>query len=129
MSIGVDLLRVSRFTRAVASERARRRVFTANELARAGRYTGRRAEEWLAYRFCAKEAVAKALRRGLGQGLLWQDIEIAQDEYGAPVVVLTGGARRIAEAAGIVGVEVTLTHQEDWAISFAMAVRRTGGTA
>src|SRR5262245_66662879 len=101
MRLGVDLQSVSRFARIARHPRYRSLVFTKAELAGATRLGEARHVEWLAGRFCAKEAVAKVLGRGFWQGLLWRDIEVVSDEWGAPMVTLSGGAHRIADSLGI----------------------------
>lgn len=47
----------------------------------------------IAGRFAAKEAVAKALRSGIGAQLGWLDIEVGVDSLGAPFVDLSAQAR------------------------------------
>jgi len=120
--IGIDLLDVARFGRVAAHPAGRRIVFTPAELAYADTLAGARRAEHLAGRFCAKEATAKLLGSGFGQGLVWRDIEIARDARGAPGVRLRGGARRIAERLGIACVQVSLSHQSGLAICAAVAV-------
>jgi holo-[acyl-carrier protein] synthase len=41
---------------------------------------------YLAKRFCAKEAVAKALKMGIGEDLSFQDIETSNNQKGLPIV-------------------------------------------
>jgi holo-[acyl-carrier protein] synthase len=121
MRIGVDLMSVSRFARIAEHHRYRTLVFTERELAEAGQLGSARSVERLAGRFCVKEATCKLLGRGFGQGLRWPDIEVCSDEWGAPAVTLSGGARRLAEEAGIDDITVTLTHQVDLVVAVAAA--------
>ena len=102
--IGLDLLEIDRFERALARRpRLARRLFTPAEMA----YASARARpgQHLAARFCAKEAVAKAL--GL-EGWAFHDVEIVATG-GAPVVRLTGLAAARARELGAAPV-VSLTH-------------------
>ncbi len=122
MRIGVDLMSVSRFARVAAHRRYRTVVFTAAELAEAEGMAEPRFTERLAGRFCAKEAVAKALGRGFGQGLSWRDIEVTSDAWGAPIVALHRGARGIADEAGVGDVKLSLTHQSDLVVCVATAM-------
>ena len=67
----------------------------------------------LAKRFCAKEAVVKALGTGIGRGVSWQDIQVEHDANGAPLVRLQGGAGDHLGGGGGrggVGVEVDGVH-------------------
>ena len=50
---------------------------------------------FLAKRFAAKEAVAKALGTGIGSGVSFQDMTISNDEKGAPSVSLSAGPLRL----------------------------------
>ncbi|GAA2835353.1 holo-ACP synthase [Kitasatospora paracochleata] len=122
MRIGVDLLEIARFGRIAAHPTGRRIVFSATELAHADALGEPRREEYLAGRFCAKEATAKALGRGLGQGLVWRDIEVLADAHGAPRVVLGGGALSVAERAGIGRIDLSLSHQGGLVVCVAVAL-------
>jgi holo-[acyl-carrier protein] synthase len=121
MRIGVDLLCVSRFARIAAHPRYRTLVFTTVELAEAGGLAEPRRGERLAGRFCAKEATAKVLGRGFGQGLRWRDIEVTGNRWGAPFVTLRGGASQLAAAAGISRIVLSLTHHSDLVMCVATA--------
>ncbi|HEY8980276.1 MAG TPA: holo-ACP synthase [Streptomyces sp.] len=121
MRIGVDLQSVSRFARIAAHRRYRGFLFTEQELDQAEGLSPERYAERLAGRFCAKEATCKVLGRGYGQGLRWRDIEVVNDAWGAPSVHLTGGARRLADQAGLSDFRLTLTHQADLVVAVAMA--------
>jgi holo-[acyl-carrier protein] synthase len=120
--IGVDLLSVPRFAKIAAHARYRSLVFTAAELDEARPLSEPRFTERLAGRFCAKEATAKVLGRGFGQGLRWRDIEVVGDRWGAPTVVLRGGAAELAERAGVTAIELSLTHQSELVVCVATAV-------
>jgi holo-[acyl-carrier protein] synthase len=122
MRIGIDLQSVSRFARIAQHPRYRRLVFTEAELADVPGLGAARLTEKLAGRFCGKEAVAKVLGRGFGQGLRWRDIEVTSDRWGAPVVTLSGGARDIADAAGVARVALSVSHQNDLVVCVATGV-------
>lgn len=119
MRVGVDLLDIERFRRVAEHRRYRTVLFTAAELADADRLAPGRAVERLAGRFCAKEAIAKLLGRGFCQGLVWRDIEVTSDEWGAPRVTLRRGALDVAAARGFAGVDVSLSHQAHLVVAVA----------
>lgn len=59
---------------------------------------------YLAKRFAAKEAAAKALGTGIGRGVSFQHIEISNNDNGAPVVTFSAGAaERLATLGGVRG--------------------------
>ncbi|WP_410667774.1 holo-ACP synthase [Amycolatopsis sp. cmx-4-68] len=121
MRIGVDLMSIPRFAEVAAHPRYRTLVFTPVELEQAARMGAERSLERLAGRFSVKEATCKMLGRGFGQGLRWRDIEVTNDDWGAPLVTLGGGAAEIADEAGLEEIVVTLSHQADLVVAVAAA--------
>ena len=117
--VGIDLLEIARLERALERRpRLAERLFTDAERG----YAAARARpgQHLAARFCAKEAVAKAL--GL-DALTFREIEVVSD--GArPSVRLSGAAAARAQALGV-RVELSLTHsgRDAAAVAVAAAVR------
>lgn len=120
--VGTDIVSVSRIASAINRSGGRflLRVFTPAErdycLAR------RTPEQCFAARFAGKEAVFKALGTGLA-GCGWRDVEIAADPGGGPQVRLLGRAAGIALDQGIGRVLLSLTHEDHYAVAFAVAVR------
>ena len=114
--LGIDLLEVDRLESALARRpRLAERLFTSQELEYAA---GRaRPATALAARFCAKEAVAKALELDAWS---WHDVEIVGGG-GPPALRLAGAAAARADALGA-SVEVSLTHTHGMA--GAVAIRR-----
>ena len=104
--VGIDLLDIERLERALERRpRLAERLFTDAERA----YAAGRARPimHLAARFCAKEAVAKAL--GL-TAWSFRDVEVVATE-GAPGVRLSGSAARRAAELGVTA-QVSLTHTD-----------------
>jgi holo-[acyl-carrier protein] synthase len=113
--VGIDLLEIDRLERALErTPRLAQRLFTESELAYAA---GRgRPGQHLAARFCAKEAVAKALDL---RSWNWHEVEVVATG-GAPQLRLSGAAAaRAAELA--VQVQVSLTHSGRDAAAVAIA--------
>jgi holo-[acyl-carrier protein] synthase len=105
VSVGIDLLEIERLERALARRpNLAERLFTERERA----YAAERARpgQHLAARFCAKEAVAKALRLDAWS---WQDIEVLE----GPRLVLHGALSRHE-------VDVSLTHSKGMAGAVAV---------
>jgi holo-[acyl-carrier protein] synthase len=102
--VGIDLLEIDRLERALARRpRLAARLFTDSER----RYAAARARPMmhLAARFCAKEAVAKALSL---EAWSWHDVEVLGGG-GPPRVRLSGSAEARAHELEV-EVEVSLTH-------------------
>ena len=94
-SVGIDLLEIERLERALARRpRLAARLFTESERAYAAARP--RPAMHLAARFCAKEAVVKALALEV-----WNphDVEVVREETGAPSVRLSGHAAARADGA------------------------------
>jgi holo-[acyl-carrier protein] synthase len=114
-SIGIDLLEIGRLEQALQRRPAlAERLFTDGERA----YAASRARpgQHLAARFCAKEAVAKAL--GL-EAWDFRDVEVIS-AGGPPQVRLHGAvAARAAELAVALSISLTHTGREAGAVAIA----------
>jgi holo-[acyl-carrier protein] synthase len=121
--VGIDLLDVRRLERALERRpRLADRLFTEAERAYAA---GRaRPGQHLAARFCAKEAVAKALRMDAWN---WRDVEVLAVD-GPPQVRLSGAAAERASALGV-EVRVSLTHTRREAAAVAITRPATASRA
>ena len=75
--------------------------------------------------FAGKEAVAKALGRGFS-GMDPNEIALLRDKNGAPYVLLTGGAKEVAEALGVTKIHISLTDTEEYASAYVIAVKEEG---
>jgi holo-[acyl-carrier protein] synthase len=108
--VGLDLLEIERLERAIERRPGlATRLFTEGERA----YAASRARpgQHLAARFCAKEAVAKALRL---EAWSWQDIEVVGRDAGIGIALhgaLTGLASEV---------QISLTHSRGMAGAVAV---------
>lgn len=115
MRVGIDLLEIERLERALErTPRLAQRLFTDAEREYAAAHG--RPGQHLAARFCAKEAVAKAL--GL-ESWNFRDVEVI-GTGGPPELRLHGAAAAKAEALGV-RVDVSLTHTGKDAAAVAIA--------
>ncbi len=118
-AVGVDIIEIERVEAALKRFGARflGRVYTAVEVA----FCRGRVHE-LAARFAAKEAVMKALGTGT-HGVGWRDIEVLPNRRGKPLVYLYGRAKERAERIGLRALDISLTHERDFAIASVVGVR------
>ncbi|MET9415405.1 holo-ACP synthase [Streptomyces klenkii] len=127
--VGVDLVPLTRVQAMTdAGDDARlRRMLTPAEIALSRTATG-----WdlhgVAGRFAAKEAVFKLLHVP-GRPLPWQSIEILKSPGEWPFVHLTGPARGWAADAGIEAVDVSISHEELFAVAVAATAAARPGHA
>jgi holo-[acyl-carrier protein] synthase len=117
MGLGIDLLEIDRLERALERRpRLAERLFTDGE--RAYAQTRARPVMHLAARFCAKEAVAKALTL---REWSWRDIEVVGGGDAPPRVRLAGAAAERASELDV-EIQISLTHTAGMAGAVAMAV-------
>jgi holo-[acyl-carrier protein] synthase len=107
MGIGIDIIEIERIRNSLRNPRFLRRILTDKE-----RDYCKRAEQ-VAGRFCAKEAIMKAL----GRRVPWKDIEILNEENGRPIVNLYGKAKEIANERQII---ISISHSRTHAIAVAL---------
>lgn len=93
LGIGCDILDIKRFQKA-CTDTFIKRVFTVAESDFANTLKGKRKINFLAKRFATKEAFSKACGTGIGSFMNWQDIEILNDENGAPTVNLSDNLKK-----------------------------------
>ncbi len=75
---------------------------------------------YLAKRFAAKEAIAKALGTGIAKGISFQQMTITSDEAGKPVVTLSGQALIRAKGLGGEQIMLSLSDEGDMILAFAI---------
>ena len=92
IGIGSDLIDIRRVEKTLErfGTRFTERCFTEIERTKSDRRKLRAAS--YAKRFAAKEACAKALGTGVGCGVFWRDMGVANLSSGKPTMILTGGA-------------------------------------
>ena len=116
VGVGIDVIEIERIVRALERRpRFAERCFTEAEAA----YCLSRAfpPQHFAARFAAKEAVGKALGRGMTR---WREVEVVRGR-GAPTIALHGRYAERGEALGVGSIHISLTHGRDSAIAFAIA--------
>jgi holo-[acyl-carrier protein] synthase len=129
LRVGIDLVQIAEVRDAVAThgERYLERVYTDGEV-RDCRRKEALVPSRLAARFAAKEAAMKVLRDG-DEALPWRSISIVKEPAGRPRLVLTGDAAELARSAGLDEVDVSLTHEGEYAAAAVIASSRREPTA
>ena len=116
--IGVDQVDLIRVRKLLSKSKSKfeHRCFTEHEITYANRFSD--PAKRLGARFAAKEAVMKSLGKGWRQ-INWRDIEITGG--GKPNVNLLGDAKYFAEEYNIKTIHVSISHEENQAIAFAIS--------
>ena len=73
---------------------------------------------FLAKRFAAKEAVAKAMGTGFIGGLSLREISVGHDGLGKPVLKFTGKAKEFILREKIASSHISLADEVDYAVAF-----------
>lgn len=85
-NIGIDIVENERFSKMINDEKKISRILSNLEVKIFSEITSdKRKIEYLASRFCAKEAVIKAINKE-GLSFSYKDISILNDDVGAPYV-------------------------------------------
>lgn len=107
IGIGMDLIELNRIQSLTERKVAfYKRILTDQEQKKYHLLSGARKIEFLAGRFAAKEALAKAAGSGIGKSLSFQDIHILNDENGRPYIKTDKVNERI---------HLTITHTREYA--------------
>ena len=120
IAIGTDIVEIARIAELLERQPQRfvERILCPAELEQ---YASRgNPVAFVAKRFAAKEAIAKALGTGIGHGVSFQDMQISNDQKGAPHVQLSGGAAEVMQSRGAQRVLLSLADERDYAIAYAM---------
>ncbi|MFQ5936874.1 MAG: holo-ACP synthase [Acidiferrobacterales bacterium] len=120
--IGTDIVRIARMQRNLErfGERFARRILTEQELSDYQKENKR--AHFLARRFAAKEAAAKAMGLGFSGGLGLRQIGVAHDQKGKPLLEFTGFASEFVSTRGITQFHVSLADEEDHAVAVVTLV-------
>ncbi len=126
--IGVDLVEIDRIRRGLTrfGQRLARRILSDSEYAEF--YSRRNPPAFLATRFAAKEAFAKALGTGLKGGVRLRDISVTSDPSGRPILECTGQALELLRQLDIGRSHVSLADEREYALAFVILEKLTSYT-
>ena len=113
--IGTDIVDIRRIKKAIENPRFLREIYTEEEISQT---KGRPAS--LAGNFAVKEAVSKALGTGF-RGFGPRQIEVLRMDSGAPYVRLFGEAWKQMKKQNIDRIFVSMSHEADYAVAYAVA--------
>ncbi len=120
LGLGIDLIEVERIRSSYVrhGERFLSRILHPNEIAYC--LSHREPAQYLAVRFAAKEAIAKAFGTGFNAQLGWRDIEVGRRESGEPFVILHGAGLKLLAERGARAVLLSLSHTAQYATAVAV---------
>jgi holo-[acyl-carrier protein] synthase len=120
VGIGVDIVETVRVEKLSAKfgERFARRILTADELQEFDRR--KHSSSYLATRFAAKEAVAKALGTGIGEQLGFHSIQIDNDAQGKPLLRFMGTAIDLIAGLKIDNAMISLSDEKHYVVAMVV---------
>jgi len=120
LGVGVDIVDIERFTRALERTPAlRARLFGPVDTQPQDLAAQDLAGQSLAARFAAKEATLKALGGNIS-GFSWHDIQVSGERGQQPKLVLSGGVAKRAALAGVTSTHLSMSHDGGMAIAFVV---------
>lgn len=116
--IGTDIVSIQRISDGLArhGERFAQRILGEAEFSEFAVATSR--ANYLAKRFAAKEAAAKALGTGFRDGLSLSHITVGHDPLGRPMLEFSGKALTLIRDLGIESAHLSLADEKEYAIAF-----------
>ena len=122
IAIGTDIIDIQRIADAIERQGDKfvQRILTQSEISE---YQARgHSVSFLAKRFAAKEAIAKALGTGIGRGISFQQLVTSNNLEGAPEVELQDtAAQRLTEIGGT-KVLLSLSDEKNYALAYVTIV-------
>lgn len=117
VGIGTDIVEINRIEQQYArlGDKLAKRVLTPSEFEIYA--SSKVAHRYLAKRFAAKEAAAKALGTGIGRGVSFQHIHISNNENGAPKIRFTEGALAQLVKLGAKHGHLTIADEQHYAVA------------
>ena len=109
--IGIDLIEIERLKQVIIKwgEHFLNKVYTSHEIKYCEEKKNNRFQTYAGL-FAAKEACAKALGRGIQDGIKWKDFEIKNDSKGKPIICLSGIAQIMVRKKKIRNIKVSISH-------------------
>ena len=118
--IGTDLVHIPRITALLAKhgDRIAQRILSDNEFKQFQQANNQ--ANFLAKRFAAKEATAKAPGTGFRDGLSLSHIEVNNDVNGKPELGFMGRGQQLVEKFNISRSMISLTDERDYALAYVV---------
>lgn len=120
VGIGTDIVDIRRIAKMSSNAQLRlaKRILTVKEHQRY--LTLKQPERFLAKRWAAKEAAAKALGSGIANGVSFQHFEVVSLASGQPTLELTSQALTLANTLGATSWHISLSDEVKYATAFVV---------
>lgn len=122
IAIGTDIVEIQRIASALERQGDKfvQRILTESEIVE---YQARgNSVAFLAKRFAAKEAIAKALGTGIGRGISFQHMIVSNNSEGAPQSELQANAAERLKQLGGSQVLLSLSDEKNYALAYVAII-------
>ena len=126
VGIGTDILEIKRIGEVLNKHNKKfiQRVYGSNEISII-KNKKNNLEHFLSKRFAAKEATWKAFNTKRGNGLIFKEIEILNDQNGKPYLFFSGKTKRFIterekELGGKLKFDISLSDEQQYVIAFVV---------
>ncbi len=119
LGVGTDLVRVERL-RPMLERHGHRLLERLLHPQEREQVPGVRPEAFIARRFAAKEALAKALGCGVGRDMALNEAWVIHDAAGRPGFALSGSVERTAARLGVLRIHLSISDERDYAQAFVV---------
>ena len=122
IAIGTDIVEIQRIASTLERQGDKfvQRILTKSEIVE---YQARgNSVAFLAKRFAAKEAIAKALGTGIGRGISFQQLIVSNNSDGAPQVELQANAAERLKQLGGSKVLLSLSDEKSYALAYVAII-------
>lgn len=122
VGIGTDIIAIERMEQSLQRHDGRiaEKILSADELKEFTDRNEAMRPHFLAKRFAAKEAAAKALGSGFRDGITLPQIEVGHDEQGKPQLQWHGAARQRLEEIGATSAHLSISDEQSYAVAFVI---------
>ena len=120
MGIGIDIITISRIKKIIneSGSKLAKKILSKKEFKE---YLVKENKiNFLAKRFSAKEAAAKALGTGMRKKITFNNFEVYNDHYGSPKLLLLNQAKILAKSMGIKYIHINLTDEKKYACAIVI---------
>ncbi len=120
INIGTDIVDIRRIKKTINKygDKFKNRCFHKSEILKSENRLN--SAETYSKRYAAKEACAKALGTGLARGVFWKDIEVINNEFGKPIILLHNKALNFLNKMDKdknLNIELSLSDEKNYAIA------------
>ncbi len=115
--IGIDIVQIDRVSSSIHrhGDAFAKKILHPNEFKKYAALKYK--ERYLAKRFAAKEAFAKALGTGIVEGVTLPKIEVVNCKAGKPEIILHGSTRERVNSLSIKSIFVSISDEKEYAVA------------